>query len=311
MTAHPLTTPAARNAIETAVSGHLGRRWQIDDTTDLAARSSHPAMILRGEGLAVFAKLASGPGAQTQVLSELADLNLIGTLAGVKVPQAVGVGSVDIPEGGCVLLFEALVERVPEDRTRADWESIGRTLARVHSVRGGRFGLEQNGYFGQLPQDNTPVPGGTWADFYRERRVLPSLATAVAAGSVDEVTARRVERLLARLDDLAGPEPQPSLLHGDAQHHNFVSTAAGAVVIDPSPYFGHPEFDLALLDYFTPVPDATFNAYAEVQPIAAGFPERRELWRLFAYLGVLTVDAGGHFGRSFIPKFTAALDRYL
>jgi fructosamine-3-kinase len=141
--------------------------------------------------------------------------------------------------------------------------------------------------------------------------VLPTLASAVAAGSVDAVTAHRVERLLDRLDVVAGPEPSPALLHGDAQHHNFVSTAAGAVVIDPSPYFGHPEFDLALLGYFTPVPQATFSAYAEVQPIAADYSERRELWRLFAYLAILTVDAGGDFGRSFIPKLTAALDQYL
>lgn len=311
MTQHPLTTAAARNAIEGVVSGHLGRAWHIDDSTDLAERSSHPAMILRGDGLAVFAKLASGPGARKQVAAELSDLNLIGTLADVAVPQMVGSGSVNLPGGGSVLLFEALIERVPEERTRADWESIGQTLARLHSVHGEQFGLDQNGFFGPLPQDNSPVPGGTWADFYRERRLLPWLATAAAAGSVDEATARRVERLLDRLGDLSGPEPQPALLHGDAQHHNFVSTAAGAVVIDPSPYFGHPELDLALLGYFTPVPDATFSAYADVQPIAADFRERRELWRLFAYFGVLTVDAGSDFGRSFIPKLSAALDRYL
>jgi fructosamine-3-kinase len=306
-----LTTSGARRAIEAAVSGHLGRAWHVDDSSDLAARSSHPAVILRGNGLAVFAKLASGPDARAQVAAELADLDLIGRLAGVAVPQPVGSGSVDLPDGGCVLLFEALVERIPEERTRTDWESIGRTLAQVHSVRSGEFGLDQNGYFGPLPQDNTPIPGGTWAEFYRERRVLPSLASAVDAGSVDEVTRRRAERLLDRLDDLAGPDPQPALLHGDAQHHNFVSTAAGAVVIDPSPYFGHPEFDLALLGYFTPVPDATFSAYAEVRPIAADFHERRELWRLFPYLAVLTVDPSGDFGRSFVPKLTAALDRYL
>jgi fructosamine-3-kinase len=316
MTEHPLTAPAARSAIEAAVSGHLGRGWHVDHTTDLAERASHPAMILRGDGLAVFAKLMSGPGARTQVSAELADLNLIGTLAGVAVPRMVGLGSVDLgsvdlPDGSSVLLFEALDERAPDERTQADWESIGRTLARIHSVHGDRFGLDHNGFFGPLTQDNSPTLGGTWGDFYRERRLLPTLATAVAAGSLDPDIAIRVERLADRLAAFAGPEPRPSLLHGDAQHHNFVSTPAGAVVIDPSPYFGHPELDLALLGYFTPVPNATFAAYAEVQPIAADFEERRELWRIFAYLAVLSVDPGGDFGRSFIPKLTAALDRYV
>jgi fructosamine-3-kinase len=35
----------------------------------------------------------------------------------------------------------------------------------------------------------------------------------------------------------------------------FVTTDTGAVVADVAPYFGHPEIDLALVDYFHPVPD--------------------------------------------------------
>jgi fructosamine-3-kinase len=101
------------------------------------------------------------------------------------------------------------------------------------------------------------------------------------------------------------------LLHGDAQHHNFVSTPVGAVVIDPSPYFGHPEVDLALLDYFTPVPDVTFAAYREIQPIAPDFAVRRELWRIPAYLAILIVDADSDFGRTFTARLAAALDRYV
>lgn len=311
MLRHPLTTPTANAAIEAAVSAHMGHRWHIDHMTDLAARSSHPAAILHGDGLAVFAKLASGPEARTQVAAELADLALIGTLSGVAVPKPVGLGSVDLPDGDSVLLFEALDERVPEERTTSDWESIGRTLATIHSVHGDAFGLDQNGYFGPLAQDNAPTPGGSWADFYRDRRVLPWLAMAVDAGSVDTVTARRVERLLHRLPDICGPEPLPTLLHGDAQHHNFVSTPTGAVVIDPSPYFGHPEIDLALLGYFTPVPDVTFAAYRGIRPIAPDFPARLELWRIPAYLAILIVDPGSDFGRTFAGRLTAALDRYV
>ena len=63
-----------------------------------------------------------------------------------------------------------------------------------------------------------------------------------------------VHRIAERLPDLCGPEPRPALLHGDAQQHNFISTPAGAVVIDACPYFGHPEADLAQLGFFQPVP---------------------------------------------------------
>ena len=90
-----------------------------------------------------------------------------------------------------------------------------------------------------------------------------------------------------------GPEPPPALLHGDAQQHNFVSTPAGAVLIDPAPYFGHPELDLALLGYFHPVPRHVLDGYTEIRPVDAGFAERRELWRLFRLPGRAVAVAGG------------------
>jgi fructosamine-3-kinase len=119
-----------------------------------------------------------------------------------------------------------------------------------------------------------------------------------------------VERIAARLPRLCGPEPVPVLLHGDAQQNNFVSVPGGAVLIDVCPYFGHPEIDLALVDYFQPVPDALFHAYSEITPIDAGFAGRRELWRLFGYLAVVAVDGGNPFGRSILPRLAAAVRQY-
>lgn len=139
----------------------------------------------------------------------------------------------------------------------------------------------------------------------------PYLRTARDAGSIDTATTARVEALLRRLPELTGPDPGPLLLHGDAQHPNLLSTDCGAVVIDASPYFGHPEIDHALLDYFSPVPPWTWSAYEEIRPIEEGFEQRRELWRIFAYLGILTVDTATEFARSFHPRLQNALNRYL
>jgi hypothetical protein len=38
------------------------------------------------------------------------------------------------------------------------------------------------------------------------------------------------------------------------------------VVIDVAPYFGHPEINLALVNYFDPVPDDVFEAYQDTSP---------------------------------------------
>jgi fructosamine-3-kinase len=209
------------------------------------------------------------------------------------------------------LLYEALAERPPEAREPADWRSIGNALAALHQVGHERFGLDgPRGFFGPLPQDNRPVPENRWADFFRERRLLPLLRTATDSGHLPPALAATVEEIAVRLPELAGPEPRPSLLHGDAQQNNFVSTAVGAVVIDAAPYFGHPEADLALVDYFQPVPDDVLAAYREVLPVDPGFAGRRELWRLPAYLAVVAVAGDTSFGRRYLDHLAAAVRLY-
>ena len=139
-------------------------------------------------------------------------------------------------------------------------------------MHGARFGLEHfNGFFGPLRQDNNPVTSNRWVDFYTERRVVPFLRSAVDSGHLPMDLAADVERLVQRLPSVCGPEPQPTLLHGDAQQNNFVTTDTGAVVADVAPHFGHPEIDLALVDYFHPVPDDVFDAYRDIHSIEAGF----------------------------------------
>jgi fructosamine-3-kinase len=100
------------------------------------------------------------------------------------------------------------------------------------------------------------------------------------------------------------------LLHGDAQQHNFISTDDGAVVADTAPYFGHPEIDLTLVDYFQPVPQTVFHAYREIAPIDADFAQRRDLWCIFVDLACVTVDAA-EFCRSALGRLTRTTRDYL
>ena len=76
-------------------------------------------------------------------------------------------------------------------------------------------------------------------------------------------------------------------------------------MVDASPYFGHPEIDLALVDIFQPVPAELFLGYAEISPIDPDFVERRELWRLFGYLAVVAVEGQNLFGRGYLPRIAA------
>jgi fructosamine-3-kinase len=128
---------------------------------------------------------------------------------------------------------------------------------------------------------------------------------AINAGHLPVHVIRLMESLLQRLPGLCGPEVQPTLLHGDAQQNNFISTEAGTVVIDPAVYYGHPEMDLAYIDYFQPVPEDVLAAYHEEMPIDPGFYDRRDLWRIYGYLAIVEVE-----GSLYLPQLVNALRKY-
>lgn len=272
-------------AVERAVSAHIGRPWAVTVVRDLADYACHPAAILSDGSFAVFAKFSDAADGAHQFAVELAGLRYLAERAGVLIPAPVGIRPA---EAGTLLVLEA-VEEV--ERTAHDWRAIGRALARIHEVRGERFGFGTGGYFGPLPQDNTPA--GDWSTFYAQRRLWPGLALAVESGHLPLTVARQVEALIDRLPVLCGPPVDPVLLHGDAQQNNWISTAHGPVVIDPSVYYGHPEVDLAALDLFAPVPADVYDGYAEVRPIDPGFWARRGLWRVWPYLAAVAVEGTG------------------
>jgi fructosamine-3-kinase len=288
-------------SVAAAVSRHLGERWRSTGFTDLGERASHRCGIFHGEPISVFAKLNLGG----ETLAELRGLELLRRHA-VAVPEP--IAQVRLGHG-TLLLLEAIPEIPAEDRTPEQWASIGHELAKLHRIRGRHFGLSDfDGYFGPIPQDNRPADD--WPTFYGRRRLAPLLRRAVDAGRLDAGLARGVDRLIERLPEFCGPETPPTLLHGDAQQNNFLTGEDRAYLLDVAPYYGHPEIDLALLDYFAPVPPAVLDAYREVSPIDATFGERRELWRLFGYLAVVTVDGDTEFGRPFVGRIAAAVARY-
>ena len=288
-------------SVAAAVSRHLGEQWRPTGFTDLRERASHPCGIFHGEPISVFVKLNLGG----ETPAELRGLELLRRHA-VAVPRPIAEVRLD---HGTLLVQEAIPEIPAEDRTPEHWASIGYELAKLHRVSGRYFGLTDfDGYFGPLPQDNRPADD--WPAFYGRRRLAPLLRRAVDAGRLDDDLAHRVERVIERLPEIAGPEPRPALVHGDAQQNNFLTSTDGAYLVDVAPYYGHPEIDLALLDYFAPVPPIVFDAYREVTPIDATFGERRELWRLFGYLAVVTVDGDSEFGRPFVGRIAAAVARY-
>ena len=295
---HPLLKDTIRPVIEKIVSAHLNRSWQIQASTDMKDLASHPALLLSDGKDAVFVKLSTAANGLEQFEVECSGLDLLTERAGVLTPRLISLYSI---EGeGTLMILEGLqeIERGPQQ-----WREIGHTLARIHRTKGESFGLHRQGYFGPLYQDNRPMD--SWVDFYAERRLYPRLMTAVDGGYLSSNDIRQIETLIQRLPQLVGPAVEPTLLHGDAQRNNYISTSEGAVVIDPAVYYGHPEMDLAYVDYFQPVPEDIFLGYQEILPIAPDFAERRDLWRIYGYLAILSFEG------TFKENLMAAVRKYL
>ncbi len=291
--AGPLRAP-----VEHLASEYYGRKWSAQSFRGLDDFASHPAAILSDGSQAVFVKLSTAANGLNQFEVELAGLRYLAERAGVLIPTP--SGNIEV-EGGVLMVLEAAQE---VERGARQWREIGQTLASIHRTAGKTNGFEQQGYFGPLYQDNRPM--ASWREFYTERRLWPRLVEAIDSGNLPTETIRQVEAFIARLDWLDIPEVEPRLLHGDAQKNNFISTAKGAMVIDPAVYYGNPEMDLAYVDYFEPVPDDVFLGYREEMPIDPGFAGRRDLWRIPAYLAAVAVE-----GRAHLYRLVNAVQKYL
>lgn len=287
-----------RASIEEAVIKNIGRGWRIKFEKDLSEFAYHRCAVLSDGSFAVFFKYSEVADAGRQFEIELSDLRFLSKRAEISIPRPIDMLQT---EKGMILIMEALeaVQREPRH-----WREIGLTLARIHRVRGDTNGFERNGFWGPLHQDNTPAE--SWETFFRERRLLPLLKTAIDSGNIPNSVISDVEKLITRLPELCGPETKPSLLHGDAQQNNFISTAKGTYLIDPAVYYGNHEVDLALIDSFQPVPNDLFDAYREEMPIDPGFWERRDLWRIPLYLAAVALEGPMHQNR-----LTDALGKYL
>ena len=297
--------------VRRATSEYIGEPWDWEDFVDLADRASHPCGIFRGRVLSVFAKLSTDPGGMELFEAELMGLALLRTAAKARTPTPVGSGRFVVGHGTFLLLSEGLSGRHGDSRTSEDWRAMGQALAALHHTRGHHFGLDDfDGFFGPLPQDNRSTGSARWSDFYAERRLAPRLREAFNSGYLPMTLADGVEQIIRRIGIWSGPEPQPTLLHGDPQPNNFVSTDVGPVLVDAAPYFGHPEADLALVDWTQPVPAGLFEGYKEEGPVDSGFLERRELWRLHAYLAAVAVVGQTALGRSSLQGISNAIDSY-
>jgi fructosamine-3-kinase len=263
------------------------------------------ALELAGGGRAfVKTRADAAPG---EYATEAAGLGWLAQADAVALPGVLAVGEGDGPR------FLAL-EWVDAGRLdAAGEEALGRGLAALHAAGAPDFGAPPPGApapagahappgaraplrIGELSLPNDPAPD--WPTFYARSRLEPLVALCLERGTLSASGARAVERVCARIDDLAGAAEPPARLHGDLWGGNVLAGADGrARLIDPAAYGGHREVDLAMLRLFGAPSERVFAAYDEAAPLADGHRERVELWQLFPLL-VHAALFGGSYGAS-------------
>lgn len=219
--------------------------------------------------------------------SEAAGLGWLADAGALRIPAVVTVGDE-------WLALEWIDRGAPDAATD---EALGRGLARLHRAGADAFGAPWPGFIGTVAVPNDPRP--TWPEFLAECRLLP---LAQAAG-LDAHMFRLLDKVIARLPDLVGPEEPPARLHGDLWAGNRMTDSSGAsVLVDPASYGGHREVDIAMMLLFGGFDERVIAAYEEEFPLAPDWRDRVEVNQLMPLLA-----HGAMLGRAWFSRIEGVL----
>ena len=179
-------------------------------------------------------------------------------------------------------------------------------LAALHNVTAEAYGHERDTLIGSLRQPNPWTE--SWADFFRDQRLLYMGRLALENGSLPRDTYARLEKFCgAKLNAYIEQPERPSLVHGDMWGGNvLVRQGRIAAFIDPAIYHADAEIELAFATLFNTYGDPFFRRYHEHRPIRPGFFEaRRDIYNLYPLL-----IHSWYFGGQYPAQVDAVLRRF-
>lgn len=173
------------------------------------------------------------------------------------------------------------------------WARLGHGLAGIHAQPQACFGFEESNYIGMNPQSNDP--DDSWGRFFAGQRL------GFQVGLIEDERLRRgfsqaLAAAAARLREFLDAErASPSLLHGDLWRGNVLCGDDGRVwLIDPAPYYGDAEADLAMTEMFGGFPAEFYAAYHARRPRSARYALKARIYNLYHYLNHFNLFGAGY-----------------
>lgn len=276
----------------------LDSRWNGNEALRIDRAGDLPplfAKINRVEDPSVFMSEAVG---LTAILNAEANVTAPKPLHIGKLPRVGDYGP------GAFMLLEWF-DLVPFGAQRPGVQrALAEMLAGMHrggavaeQVHQGRFGFPANNFLALTPMDNTWM--GSWSSFFAKRLTSQIEAAykdkpygrAPLSEADDGALRASVAEIVEGIDGFfADVEVTPSLLHGDLWIGNVGATKENVpVIFDPACFYGHCEFDLAIMRMYGGFTDEFWDRYFGLMPKQAGFQTRAKLYELYNYLNQLNL----------------------
>lgn len=208
---------------------------------------------------------------------------------------AAGAG-IDVPEVIAVDERSLTTTRIrPTSCTPGHWTRLGEGLAAIHARPHERFGFGEDNYIGLNPQPN--AFDDDWGRFFLRQRLEYQIGL-VADDRLRGSFTSRLRRKSEGLREFLNAEPvSASLVHGDLWNGNVLCADEGRVwLIDPAPYYGDAEVDIAMTELFGGFGAPFYAAYRACRPASRTYALKRRIYNLYHLLNHLNLFGAAYLG---------------
>ncbi|WP_053990331.1 fructosamine kinase family protein [Mangrovimonas sp. TPBH4] len=244
-----------------------------------------------------FLKTNKSPKALDMFQKEALGLKLIAETNTISTPNVLHCSQL---EDISLLLMEYIPAKTPSSK---DFKTLGEELGNLHKVSNNSFGFDSDNYIGSLHQSNKPTD--TWIEFYVNERLFPQLQLAIQNQLLLDSECPSKEQMIEKLAPFF-QNVVPSLLHGDLWSGNYLISQDGTpYLIDPAPYYGHHEVDIAMTKLFGGFAPEFYMAYYKKHPESSYTEDRISIYQLYYLLVHLNL-----FGKSYYSSVSHLLEKH-